>query len=101
MMTMMMMTMRYSSTWIRAGTCQRVLVLQDAPIHVDDYLIIIIIVVVIIITAHVLSPIPCFLLQSFLLLHLLPCILVSLGRESIHHHHGLVLWQRNRTVFED
>ena len=79
------------------ATCQRVLVLQDALIHADGYLvvIIIIIVIVVVLTAHILSPIPCLLLQSFRLLHLFPCFLVPLGRESICRCHGLVLWQRN------
>ena len=79
------------------ATRQRVLVLQDILIHADGYLI----VVVFILTAHVLSPIPCLLLQSLLLLHLLSCFLVLLGRESIRRRHGLVIGQRNRTILED
>ena len=87
--------------WV--ATCQHFLILQDAPIHVDGYLVIVIVIIIIIVilTTHVLSPIPCLLLQSFRLLHLLLCFLVPLGRESIRCRHSPVLRQWSRTILED
>ena len=47
----------------RVGTCQRILALQDNPLHIDNYLVILlIIVVIIIITICLLSSLPCLLL---------------------------------------
>jgi len=81
------------------GICQRALILQDVLIHANGYLAVVI-VIIIIIAAHVFPSIPCFLLPSHLLLLLLPCLLIQFSREAIPRCQGLILRQRNQTVFK-
>ena len=80
------------------GTYQRILALQDIPLHIGNYLIIIVFVIF---TVCLLSSLLCLLFLLFLLPLGLLRLPLPLGYGVVGHRDKLVLWQWSQAIHKD